>query len=74
MVKSFLFISNQGHNQDFAKGGGNRIYPYDTLPGALRLDRKTFFFGIHLYLAGKCSENIKVPGIACNINPALGVE
>ena len=72
MVKSFLFISNQGHNQDFANGGGNRIYPYDTLPGALRLDRKTFFFGIHLYLAGKCSENIKSAGDRVQFKSGLG--
>ena len=29
-----------------------------------------FFFGLHLYLAGKYCKNLEVPGAQLNVNPA----
>ena len=41
---------------------------YDTVPGALPQMRH--FFGLHLFLARKYCENLKVPGAQLNVNPA----
>ena len=32
-----------------------------------------FFFGLHLYLAGKYYENPKAPGAQLNVNPARAI-
>ena len=38
------------------------------MPGAPRSYKN--FFDLHLYLAGKCCENLKVPEAQFNVNPA----
>ena len=43
--------------------------PYGTVQGASRSDSTTFF-GLHLYLAGRCSAKIpKLPRAPRNVNP-----
>ena len=44
---------------------------YDTVPGAPRSDKT--FFGLHLYLAGKHCEKLKVPGAQLNVNRARAI-
>ena len=41
------------------------------MPGTPRSYK--FFFGLHLYLAGKYCENSKVPGAQHNVNPAQAI-
>ena len=43
--------------------------PNGTMRGAPPSDGKNFF-GLHLYLAGRCCEILQVPGAWCNINLA----
>ena len=41
------------------------------MPGAPRSDKT--FFDLHLYLAGKYCENLKVPGAQLDVSPARGI-
>ena len=44
---------------------------YSAVPGVPRSDKT--FFGLHLYLAGKYCEKLKVPGAQLNINRAWAI-
>ena len=49
-----------------------RIYHMAQCKVPPRLDGKTLF-GLHLYLAERCSKISQVPGALRNVNPLVGV-
>ena len=47
--------------------------PHGTVPGAQLLEGKTFFSGLHLYLARRFCENLQVPGTSRIVNPTRSI-